>query len=151
MLTEIKEWKKESIKAEAAKLLFELEKGNVNALDLKLTLKAFEAVITECKKVVDELALNEALKFSARSFDHSGAKVEICELGTSYDFSECGYSYYSEICEQEARVKLLKKDAEDFLKLAKPGTVIMNKETGELENVNPPVKKSSTGLKITFK
>jgi len=76
---------------------------------------------------------------------------DITPTATSYDFSFCQDQKLNEL---EAQMETLKKEIEDrktFLKSIKDFTTFINNETGEVETVYPPIKRSSYGVKVTLK
>ena len=129
----------------------EIREGNYNPLRLKIFLKAIKKCCEEIEKQTDDLSLAEAEKSNLRSFKVNGAKVELAELGTKYDFNNCNHPQLSII---EEKIKVLsdqKKSIETFLKTVSKSMVICNEDTGgESVEINPPIKSSISGLKITL-
>lgn len=124
--------------------------GETNPLEVKLKLKALESVIKDCAASIDPLAREEAEKYGSKSFEAMGAKVELAETGTKYDFSECQDLEYEKLLNESIVLDAQLKAREMFLKSLKGPTELTNKDTGEVWTANPPVKKSTSSLKISF-
>jgi hypothetical protein len=71
------------------------------------------------------------------------------EAGVSYDYSSCGHTEYNEVCEQIKSLTEIKKDYEKLLVSLKQMTPIIS-VNGEIMEVYPPVKKSTTTLKVNI-
>jgi hypothetical protein len=134
----------------ASELVRQLQEDEISALDVKIALKQMEVAIEQVKKVADRMAADEAAKQGERSFMHNGARIELAELGTKYDFTPCGYPPL-------ARIELTMKEygeqakaAQNWLKSIKGKTEYIDPETGEMCEVYPPIKTSTTGIKITL-
>ena len=130
-----------------SKVIDELKSGNYCPLDIAIRFKAMENLIKEIQADKDfkELTTNEAAKHGKLA-EIRGCKIETAEMGVKYDFSGCGDS---ELEQLESKLKLIteqKNARENWLKSFKD--VAINEETGEI--INPPVKSSTTGIKITL-
>ena len=97
-------------------MVSEVRDGLYNPLALKIFLKAIQKSCEEIEKQTNDLSLTEAEKHGQRSFEINGAKVELAELGTKYDFSAC--SHPGLIYANASIIKLTeeKKKIETFLK-----------------------------------
>ena len=130
----------------------EVEEGTYNPLQLKIFLKAIQKSCEEIENRTSSLSLTEAEKYGEKSFQFMGATVEKCELGTKYNFSTCGDHIWTSL---EKEIKTLteeKKKRETFLKtISKPMTVADEASGGELIDLLPPIKSSTSGIKITIK
>ncbi len=135
----------------AADLLRQLEDGEIDALDLMIAIKRLEIEIESVKSVAKEKATDEALKYGQKTFDKNGAKIEVAELGVSYSYDSCCYPEWERLKTSEASVKEKIKSSELWLKSLKGKTEYIDPETGEMCDVFPPQKTSTTGIKITLK
>ena len=143
---------KEQVELFSNKLMAELDAGDIDPLEAKFLFKALEEVQKAIKSKLDALALKEANKYPEKTFELTGFKVEKAELGVKHDYSNCGDPDLAKLeWESETADKKL-KDRQEFLKkLPIEGIEVIDKETGEILQIYPPVKKSSEGLKITMK
>ena len=95
--------------------------------------------------------MTAAEKYPENSFEFSGATIQKAELGTRYDFSVCNDHVHKCLTEISKQNSEQLKDREDFLKSLKGQMTILDEGTGEVIKIMPPLKKSTTGLKVTIK
>lgn len=143
---------KEGIEQFVNQVVNEVQDGTYNPLQLKIFLKAIQKSCEEIEKKISDLCTAEADKYGQRSFEVMGAKVELAELGTKYDFSKCNHPALPLL---ESNIKKMgdkKKEIETMLKTVKESMVICNEDTGgESVEICPPTKSSISGIKITLK
>src|SRR3990167_1823243 len=143
---------KEGIDRFVAQVVSEVRDGVYNPLQLKIFLKAIQKSCEELEKQTNDLSLTEAEKHGLRSFEIMGNKVELSELGVSYDYNACNDIVWIHLDEKIKKLAEEKKEREKFLKTITQTMGIANEETeGETVYINPPIKKSTSGLKITIK
>lgn len=136
----------------AENILQALDNGTVNPLELKAAFKAIEKVAEAIKSKLDEQAVTEANKYEGKTFMFGGNQIELSDsLGVRFDFSNCNHLEY-EVLQQEVKERTARmKEIEEELKAMKKPREEVNTETGEVYTVYPPIKKSTTGVKITLK
>lgn len=132
-------------------IVADLEAGELDPLKFKIFLKAFERFLDGVKPTLDKMARDEAEKYGEKSFELMGAKVELKEAGTRYDFSQCGWPVWERKKSALKQVELEVKQCEEFLKGVKSSISLNDEETGEVVTVYPPMKKSSSIVQITLK
>lgn len=141
---------KEQIKTFSALLLNELDNGNAKPLEVLKAFKAFEKVFDLIKPELTKKCLNEATKYGERKFDACGISFETKEAGARYDFSGCNDQDYNILKEQIDRLTESLKKREEFLKAIPDHFDTVDKDTGEVITIYPPVKKSTTTLQTNF-
>jgi hypothetical protein len=142
---------KEEIGAFANQVKEALINGDVNPLEVLRFFKAMEKTHEAVKPVLDQNAVKEAEKFPARQpIEMSGVKFELAEFGTRYDYSVCNDQQYDLLKSELDLVSAKLKDREKFLQALKEPFDMVDEGTGEVIKINPPVKKSTTGLRTTF-
>ena len=139
---------KEQVSLFANKLRTELENGEVNPLEIITMQKAIEKVFDAVKPTLSELARAEAEKHG-KSFDFKGAKIECVEVGTKYDFSECGHLDYSDLCDKINQLTEMKKNYETMIKTYKEPQNLISLN-GDVMTVYPPKKTSTSSIKVTL-
>jgi hypothetical protein len=124
-----------------------LEKGNV--LQIAEVLSGMEAFIKAVKAdprfpeyVREELAKHPKGKYESAS----GAKIELKETGTSYDYSH--NPQWVELNSQEAAIAEKRKALEERLKKIPAGTVLVDEESGE--TLCGPAKSSKSSYAVTL-
>lgn len=128
-----------------------LEVGN--PLLIAEAISAMEAFVKEVKDNPEfkSYVRDEVEKYTKGFTSPSGAKIELAEVGTKYDYSQCGDVEWEMM---DAEMKSLKEkisEREKFLKnLPGAGIEQLNKETGEVTTIYPPSKSSTSSYKITL-
>lgn len=124
-----------------------------NTLQVAEALAAMEAYIKEIKATESfkDYVREEAVKFGKVYTSPSGAKIEIAETGTKYDYSQCNdivlVAMNSSLAELQEKIK----DRESFVKvLPTEGIELIDEVTGEVYRVFPPSKTSTSSYKVTL-
>lgn len=132
-------------------LIESVKSGEVNPIELLVMLKAFEKVSDRVLKEIRDNAVTEAAKHPGNSFEWNGNKIEKSELGTKYNYSICNDPVYNQrkSIANEADKQL--KDRETFLKALKEPITIVDEITGEVTTIIPPLKTSTTGLRVSIR
>lgn len=128
-----------------------LKNGEVKASDILLRFKAFEKVFENIKSKLIELAVKEISLYPKSEAIIHGAEFKVMEAGTSYIYEDCNDDEYNQIKEGLEIHKEALKDRENFLKALKGQETIASKVTGEIINIYPPSKKSSTIVQVKIK
>lgn len=101
-------------------------------------------------KGVNDLVLREVEKYGKQT-SKDGATIAIKEVGSKWDYSECGDPIYNRLSSQKAEIEEKLKEREALLKATREPRTEVDEETGEVYTVNPPSKSSTTSYAITFK
>lgn len=127
-----------------------IEDGSIDALRVMIELKKLENQMALVRDVAAKVAADEAAKFGQKSFNYHGAKIELAELATKYKYDNCNYPPFIRANEKAKEASEAVKASEAWLKSLKGKTEFIDPETGEICEVLPPVKTSTTGIKITL-
>jgi hypothetical protein len=123
-----------------------LEEGNVfQVAEALAAMEEFTKAVRKNESYVEFLR-EELVKHNGRLTTTSGAKIEMCEAGVSYD-----YSHSPEWREIEDAIKFLqekKKQVEEKLRKIAPGLMAVDPETGEV--VEGAFKTSKSTYRITL-
>lgn len=128
-----------------------VRQGETNPLEVLVILKAFEKATERILKEVRENYVKEADKYSEKSFELFGAKLEKAEVGTKYNYSICNDPVYNRRLAIATEANKLVKEREDFLKSLKDPLNIVDEETGELVKIIPPLKTSTESVKVSIR
>ena len=101
-------------------------------------------------KGVNALVLREVEKYGKQT-SKDGATIGIKEVGSKWDYSECGDPIYNRLSSKKAEIEEKLKEREALLKATREPRTEVDEETGEVYTVNPPSKSSTTSYAITFK
>lgn len=132
-------------------IIHAVKQGEANPLDVLIQIRALQKVSDRVLKEINDNLLTEAGKYSESSFDFMGAKVEKAELGTKYDYSVCGDPIHERLVYRSDMASEKVKEREMFLKALKEPITIVDDESGEVCRISPPIKKSTSGLKISIR
>jgi len=125
-------------------LITEIKEGALNPLELKAFLKHFENAMEKVWENVEPELMAEAEKWKGQTLN--GFKVDIREGRPRYDFSNCNDPKYDTYKLTEEEFKDLRSGREKFLKSLTAPIQLIDEETGDVIQVNPPVKTSSTTI-----
>lgn len=104
--------------------------GEQDPLKAEIALKGMEDIIDMIRKEIRYYVLKEAAKQGEKTFEYSGATIQVSERKT-YDFSKCGDDYWQGLKDAETTAKEARSEREKFLKsIPMEGVVLPN--TGEV-------------------
>ena len=134
------------------RLVEKLDAGGLHPLQVHKQVKCMEDLIKQITKNKDyrKHILDEASKYG-KSFELNGAKYQVKEAGTEYDYSQCNDPFYDEL--QAAAISAaekLKARAIFLQSLPTSGMIITDPLTGETYTAYPPSKSSTTTVSITL-
>jgi len=144
-------------------LINKLDDGDISPLKVHRYIKSMEDICfmltsTDEKKNKSfnlaksyrDYLLKEANKYSGKSFEAEGAKFEIKETGTKYDYSGCGDVEYNNLLIEKKALDDKIKAREGYLKnIPLKGIEVLNED--EVVTLYPPIKTSTTSLAISLK
>jgi len=142
--------RKQQISVAAQTIADRIDSGELNPMLALANFKTFEKVFEKAKESVIQGALNEANKYADKVINDFGVKFEKAEAGVTYDYQSCGHPEYNDLCAQIVKLTEKKKEFEKFLQAIKEPTGIVDVNSGETFVVNPPLKRSTTTLKVTI-
>jgi flagellar biosynthesis component FlhA len=128
-----------------------LEVGNVVSVAEGLSaLTEFVKLIREDERFVSYLR-DELAKNKGKVQTTSGAKIEVAEVGTNYDFAVCADVEQERLESEMNSISERLKARREFLKtVPAKGLIITDEDSGETYTVYPPAKTSKSSYKITL-
>lgn len=134
------------------RLVNAVEIGHLDPLQLLVKLRFAESIIKATIEHIQPYAIDDASKYNrGEQITILGAELKVKEAGTKYDYSNCGDKAYEMYDFEESKAKEGKKSRADFLKSLKQSMTIVDEETGEIHQIHPPIKTSSTIVQVTIK
>lgn len=124
--------------------------GELDPIELRVRIASIEKILDRVKKETLENQITAAEKYPEKRFEYAGATVELSELGARYDFTICNDDVWNNLNKIEESIKTQKADREKFLKTLQRPTTIVD-DDGVIQTITPPLKKSTTGLKVSIK
>lgn len=125
--------------------------GNNNCIDALDTFVKMEYLIKEIRgnKEFIELVRDEISKHGKSMTTATGVKVELAEVGTTYDFDNCNDPEYMELVSLRDYYEDELRKRKDYLKSLPKSIEILTKD-GEVITINPPIKASKSSFKTTL-
>lgn len=127
--------------------------ANGNPLEAAESLSAMELFIKGMKsdKRFTDYVREETGKHPKGFTANSGAKIELSEVGSSYDFSQCGDVVLEMLEADFYKAENNLKERKEFLKKVPiAGVDVIVPYSGEVIKVYPPSKSSTSSYKITL-
>ena len=141
--------KKEIQEAATVEAMLIVEEGHDEVLIRYLLAKAKIEYYTSLSNGLHECAMEEFDTYGEKEVDYRGRKISKFEAGVKYDFSKCGHVEMDSLervkNDVEARLKAFKNQIKY---IDKPQTMV--NEDGEVFEVKPPTKTSTTKLKLQY-
>lgn len=135
-------------------LIDRLDNGEIDPLQAHFQVKAMEDIVksvTENKYYRDHV-LDAAQKYGQKRFDYQAASFEIKEVGSKYDYTNCGDPIHQQLEQAAKSATAAQKQREKFLQtLPLEGMDILVPDTGEMVRIYPPSKSSTTSVAVTLK
>lgn len=126
----------------------QIEEGYTNPLEFTVRAKMLIEALQKTLDNTKELAMTEQMKYGKRA-ELFGAEVTQMESGVRYDYSECNDPVYFELKALLEESKANLSEREKFLK-SLPHEIPFVTEDGEIVAIKPPIKLSTTTLRVTL-
>jgi len=134
----------------ANNLINEVATGATNPLDLHIKMNALQKALDKVKEAIRDDVYTEASKHGSKSFEYRGVRVELAEMGVKYIFDGCGDAVWQNLSNTLEMAKNDLNKREQMLKTITGTLHVADESTGEMMEIHPPVKKSTSGIKITM-
>lgn len=132
-------------------LIQQVEDGNISASKAVTILKALAESIDIALSALKENALDELSRYPQRqAIIINGAEFTIKEAGVKYDYAGCGDTLMLDMMQQKEELDAKIKDRQKFLRSIKGTEMIVDTRTGELCEIKPPAKTSTTTYSIKY-
>jgi len=129
-------------------LVQSVQNGETNPLQLLVMLRALEKTTETVIDCIRENINTEASKYSEREINLYGATLEKSEVGAKYDYASTNDVIWEQ---RDAAVKAaesLRKEREAFLRTLREPMTVVDESTGEVTQIRPPLKRSTTFVKV---
>jgi hypothetical protein len=123
-----------------------LEEGNVfQVAEALAAMEEFVKTVRKDERYIQFLR-DELTKHHGRLVTASGAKIEMCEAGVSYNYSS--NAEWRQLEAERFEIERRKRALEEKLRILAPGRVAVDPETGEM--LEGPLKTSKSTYRITL-
>jgi hypothetical protein len=144
-------YSKSQVKTTAQSLLNEVQEGSIDTLSTLAHLEFMAQVIELAKEELRQKAVAELDLYGAE------AKIGVVRHGVTFQQREVGVRYnfdntpsWNQIKAKEDAIASERKELEEQLKVLKGKQTVLDESTGELIEMNPPIKTSKTSVAITL-
>ncbi len=151
-LISISNFTKSGLSAIADNILQPILNGDVDALQIQRDVSAMEVVLKDLKSRTEfRDAVITEVERHGKAATFGGATMTVKETGVRYDFSGCGHPELDAINQKIEALSARKKSIEEMLKRLDGKMTIVDEATGEVCEVWPPAKSSTTTVAVSFK
>jgi hypothetical protein len=141
---------KSEIERVATEMVQSIVDGNLQTDKALLTIRAIRVAMETAEDKIKDQVIDELHKRGKEGFEVYGAKVNLKELGVKYDYTNCLDAEWQNLDAEIKRLSELRKERENFLKSLTKTMTIVDENTGEVMQVHPPIRQSTTSYTITF-
>lgn len=142
---------KDGIERFSNQLIQDVKEGRADALKVRVLLDTMVSIAEIVDKATKPEQLSEASKYGERPFNFMGAELHATATKTEYDYETCGDVYLNDLEAEAAQLAKKIKARKELLKSLGEITPVGDPTTGDTYTVCPPIKKTTTGLKVTIK
>lgn len=133
-------------------LIKQLEDGLANPMDMALRLKFMEELIDKMKERLRSLVIDELGKYTkGKDIIRHNGQFKAKETGVRYDFTGCNDPLWNRFNQEIVELTEKRKEREAMLKTIKEKQTIIDEETGEIANLFPARKLSTSSYEIRWK
>lgn len=126
-----------------------VENGSYTAMEMTAMLRNLREIADASEQAIEHFLLDEVEKHGKEVAQH-GVTFTVAEVGVKYDYENCKDLEWTMLRNAEARNADARKLREKFLKTITSPLTLVNEDTGEVDTINPPIKSSTTKVKITL-
>lgn len=141
----------DEIKRFSNQIINQVKSGEENPLKLLVLLRALESTAETIRKGIEAEIMTEVDKYSEKSFEAFGSRLEKSEVGVAYDYAATGDREWNMFNNAVNTWTDARKNREAFLRTLREPMTLLDNETGEVYDVRPPLKKSKSGVKVFLK
>jgi hypothetical protein len=134
----------------ASSIIEEVKAGNESPLRVLVQLKAMEKASKHILEALREEIVTAAEKYPGKDFEIWGNKLEKGEFGISYAYETSGDIEWEQRNTDFETAKRRLYERQEFLRKLKEPLTAVNPDTGEVYEIRPPQKTSTTGVKVTI-
>jgi hypothetical protein len=140
---------KKLIQDDATNIVAAVRDGAVDPLDALLFIKYLTDMGEIVRKQIMGDAIDEFAKYDQREATRRGVKMSQKETGVRYDYTKT--SLWEQANNEVKQATEKRKRIETMCKAASKKMTILDEETGETIEINPPIKKSTTTIVMSVK
>lgn len=139
---------KDGIRHTASMAAQSVSDGECDPIDALIFVKKGSELFKELDSKIRSIAEGKPIGVDFIKF---GVKITESMTGVKYDFTVCGDTVWDDLNDQVEKGKEILKIRETFLKSITKKLTIPDEETGDITEINPPVKSGKLGFTLTIK
>lgn len=128
----------------------DIDEAKTDLLNAYMYTKAHIDFLTAYCETIHEEAMNEFEKYGEKEVEKYGRKISKFETGVKYDFSKCGHPDIEKFESSMKKDKIHLDATKQLVKNLQRPQTFLDDDTGETYEVRPPIKSSTTKLKIVY-
>lgn len=125
--------------------------GHEDPLKALILAKKLQELGKSIEEKVKDFAIDESRLSKGEVYKTLDVEVTQRDIGVRYNFSKCGHSKWEDLNREFLKIKSEKDEIEKTLKTVTKPLTMIDDETGEVVEINPPVRSGKTGLVLTIK
>ncbi len=132
-------------------IVAEVQDGNEDALEMLICIKKGIRIFELLDENIRPIVYGKNLVAKGGILKLHNVEVEPAELGTKWYFDRCGDAKLNTLNQELEAAKQKVTDRQNELKVITTISEQVDTDTGETWKVNPPIKRSTSGYKVTIK
>jgi hypothetical protein len=139
---------KDQIKDTATKAYNSVMDGDYDAIDALIFIKKGSELFKELDAKIRPIAEGKSVGPDYQKF---GVKITEGMTGIKYSFDECNDPIYNDLNISFEIAKEMLEERKTFLKSVTKKMTIVDEASGDIVEINPPIKSGKLGLTLTIK
>jgi len=128
----------------------DVDQGLIDPLKNYLYAKTLINYLTAYANEIHEAAIQEYDQFGEKDVSLLNRTITKSETGVKYDFSNSNHPKLKSLVAEQEKITSDIKEVEKMLKGLNEPMTIIDEDTGEMTEIKPPVKRSTTKIKVTY-
>jgi hypothetical protein len=125
--------------------------GEMEVVRAVVLIRALRDALEEAENNLKEEMVTQLSNYAKNDLcTMNGVTITPKEVGVKYSYDECGDTLLDDMVAEHSQLGERIKDRQKFLKSIKDIEIVVDKVTGEICELRPPSKKSTSSYVITF-
>jgi len=125
--------------------------GEMSSERAIVVIRALKNAIEDAEDIIKETVINDLHKYARNEVVKVlGAEIKLKEMGVKYEYSSCNDGEWNTLDKAIKELTEQRKARENFLKSLVKKEIIVDEATGEVNEVHPPKKISTTSFSILY-
>lgn len=135
----------------ACNIIAQVQEGNISATKAVTILRALSDAIENALNQLKPQTIEELQRYArGERIVVNGVELQVKEAGVRYDYAQCGDTTLNNLMQQRDALEKEIKQRQKLLQAIKGVEMLVDQTTGEICEVRPPVKTSTTTYVVSF-